>query len=384
MRRRATQWCVPVLVISGEGLLTTHSPLFSSHPYLLSSSSSYNKKGVNGLCFVKKCALETSACASDQTCLKGLSCLARCKGGSMCSTGCFAKYGSDHLDNLLSCSVERNNCVDVPGKGETGWTVDRLSELPARPLDSFDLKSLEGNWFKIMGLDSRYDCFDCQKNSFQFRSQSQDAEGGGGGVLAMEALFRVPRPTFPGYLQSKVNEELRAPVLSSKTSDGLDGPAMTAAGNAVPSMQSQGKMFGLTFWESWYILSEGAVRSSPTAQVGVGIGTASREEPALPAANTGSAGGLKKANYGVYGTPAIPLISSIPPVLTSIPSRESRPPESDNEMKLVYYTGHTLQGSYKGTPPTDCHLWPFSAKILTLPSPHIHRLSFPVPLPTPT
>ena len=28
----------------------------------------------------------------------------------MCSTGCFAKFGSDKLDNLLSCSVEKNDC----------------------------------------------------------------------------------------------------------------------------------------------------------------------------------------------------------------------------------------------------------------------------------
>lgn len=36
-----------------------------------------NKVGVDGTCFVKKCALETSKCANDPNCLKGLSCLAR-------------------------------------------------------------------------------------------------------------------------------------------------------------------------------------------------------------------------------------------------------------------------------------------------------------------
>jgi hypothetical protein len=34
----------------------------------------------------------------------------------MCSTGCFAKYGSEQLNGLLSCSVEKNDCVHVPGK----------------------------------------------------------------------------------------------------------------------------------------------------------------------------------------------------------------------------------------------------------------------------
>jgi hypothetical protein len=36
-----------------------------------------NAVGVDGTCFFKKCALETSACGNDPSCLKGLSCLAR-------------------------------------------------------------------------------------------------------------------------------------------------------------------------------------------------------------------------------------------------------------------------------------------------------------------
>jgi hypothetical protein len=36
-----------------------------------------NEVGVDGQCFMKKCPVETSKCASDLSCLKGLSCLAR-------------------------------------------------------------------------------------------------------------------------------------------------------------------------------------------------------------------------------------------------------------------------------------------------------------------
>lgn len=149
----------------------------------------------------------------------------------MCSTGCFAKYGSDKLDNLLSCSVEKNDCeyilplvlteivnnlpyisirnigVSVPGKENVGWTVDTLADLPAKPLQSFDIASLKGRWYKVMGLDSRYDCFDCQKNSFEVKDKS---------TLKMEALFRIPRPTAPGYLQSKIVEELHSASAESK------------------------------------------------------------------------------------------------------------------------------------------------------------------------
>jgi hypothetical protein len=48
----------------------------------------------------------------------------------MCSTGCFAKFGSPQLDGLLSCSVEKNDCVQVPGKEDYGWKPDTLSDLP--------------------------------------------------------------------------------------------------------------------------------------------------------------------------------------------------------------------------------------------------------------
>jgi hypothetical protein len=36
-----------------------------------------NAVGVDGTCFFKRCALETSKCANDPNCLKGLSCLAK-------------------------------------------------------------------------------------------------------------------------------------------------------------------------------------------------------------------------------------------------------------------------------------------------------------------
>ena len=58
----------------------------------------------------------------------------------MCSTGCFAKYGNDKLDHILACSVEKNDCVHVPGKDTLpGWTADRLVDFPSKPLTSFNI-----------------------------------------------------------------------------------------------------------------------------------------------------------------------------------------------------------------------------------------------------
>ena len=249
-----------------------------------------NSVAVDGECFIKKCALETSKCANDPNCLKGLSCLARCKGGSMCSTGCFSKYGSDRLDGLLYCSVEKHDCVQVPGKGDnTGWVADSKNTLPTSPMTDYDISNLQGTWYKVMGLDSRYDCFDCQRNSFQQDKDSKD--------LKMEALFRIPRPTNPGYLQSKISETLM-PAKKIDTAGKFDV--------VQPNLQSTGTMFGLSFWENWYLLGESKV-GLPPPQDQIGISSAYADV------------GNVIENRGFT-----------------------------DDLKLVFYTGHTLQGSYKG------------------------------------
>jgi len=235
-----------------------------------------NKVNVDASCFMKKCALETSACTNNINCLKGLSCLAKCQGGSMCSTGCFAKYGNEELDNILYCSVEKNDCVEVPGKSNLGWVDDKLVDLPSTPVEKFETAELEGTWYKIMGLDSRYDCFDCQQNTFKRKNN---------GALGMEAYFRIPKPT--GYSQNKIVEELN--VMDKNTETSTDK-------NVLATLRSEGRMFGLTFWENWYLL-----------------GTSKPYENIL-----------------------------IPPAFAGNSN-------NDAELKLIFYTGHTLQGSYKGS-----------------------------------
>ncbi len=202
----------------------------------------------------------------------------------MCSTGCFSKYGSKKLDDLLYCSVEKNDCVQVPGKEENfGWVADSKDSLPTQPLSNYDISLMEGTWFKVMGLDSRYDCFDCQQNVFGVNNDKKS--------LSMDAWFRIPRPTNPGYLQSKISETLEVADHST---------------NPLATLQSSGKMFGLTFWENWYVLGESQVGlKEPREQYGISSAYADMNE------------GIQKG--GVM-----------------------------DELKLIFYTGHTLQGSYKG------------------------------------
>ena len=40
--------------------------------------------------------------------------LGRCKGEQSCATRCFAEFGSEDLNNWLSCTIEENECVKVP------------------------------------------------------------------------------------------------------------------------------------------------------------------------------------------------------------------------------------------------------------------------------
>ena len=205
----------------------------------------------------------------------------------MCSTGCFAKFGSPQLDGLLQCSVEKNDCVQVPGKEKIGWEPDTLSDLPGKPLKTFKTSSMQGTWYKNLGLDSRYDCFDCQRNRFNMINDN---------TIGMEALFRIPRPNYPGYLQSRIEEELH-----------LSDPK---GSNPLATLQSEGQMFGLTFWENWYVLGD-------------------TRNPIL------------SPQLGIISS-ALAAVSEIKP-----------------DLKLIYYTGHTLQGSYKGTydRPCACNLF---------------------------
>ena len=298
-----------------------------------------NSVGVDGSCFLKKCAIETSQCASDLSCLKGLRCLARCKGGSMCSTGCFAKFGSSRLDGLLACSVEKNDCVHVPGKENAGWNTDQLEDLPSVPIAPFVAASLKGTWYKVMGLDSRYDCFDCQKNSFKVRKSTD-----GVSKLEMEAFFRIPRPNYPGYLQNKIEEELQVTTW-----------------NGLSTMRSQGEMFGLTFWENWYVLGDSMQPSFqdkstlsgllefPTKlknrylEISNDAGDHQSNNVPTTTLSVEKGNGVKDL-VNDFGVAAVKTL-----IQGDNPSRGGKTTKTPiPDMKLIYYTGHTLQGSYKG------------------------------------
>ncbi|GKY98227.1 hypothetical protein MPSEU_000780400 [Mayamaea pseudoterrestris] len=182
-------------------------------------------------CFVKKCGDQTQKLFANPRGIKGVVCLGKCKGEQSCATRCFAEYGSEPLNDWLSCTIEENECVKVPKN------LDNSAADKGYPtaIQNFDPKSLVGTWYKTDGLNPNYDLFDCQSNTFQQTSPNE---------LDMGIFFRVKRPAESGggFWENALTEHM---VVDEPSSD-----------PTVSTMHTSGKMYGLTFQENWYILGE--------------------------------------------------------------------------------------------------------------------------------
>ncbi|GAX22627.1 hypothetical protein FisN_17Hh008 [Fistulifera solaris] len=178
-------------------------------------------------CFVQKCGDQTKALFQNPRGIKGVTCLGRCKGEQACATQCFAEFGSEALNDWLSCTIEENECVKVPKN------VDNSAETVGFPykVETFDPRSLVGSWYKTDGLNPNYDLFDCQTNTFE---RVNDKE------LGMGIFFRVRRPEG-GFWENSLTEHMVLEDTKSKDA---------------PTMHTEGKMYGLSFSENWYILGE--------------------------------------------------------------------------------------------------------------------------------
>ena len=48
-------------------------------------------------------------------------------------------------------------------------------EIPSK-LKDFDVRKLEGKWYKVRGYNKKYDCYPCQTNSFKYNAETQKME----------------------------------------------------------------------------------------------------------------------------------------------------------------------------------------------------------------
>lgn len=182
-------------------------------------------------CFVNKCGDQTKALFSNPRGIKGVTCLGRCKGEQTCAMRCFADYGSQDLNNWLSCTIEENECVKVPKN------IDNSAENVgySTAIKNFDPRSMVGTWYKTDGLNPNYDLFDCQTNVFKPTPGTNDRE------LDMDIFFRLARPqeSGGGFWENALTEHM---VVDDATAD--------------RTMHTEGKMNGLTFDENWFIIGE--------------------------------------------------------------------------------------------------------------------------------
>jgi len=277
----------------------------------------YAKYGGKGLdtslvdkdCLLDKCSLQAKACLQDDPdCRKGLTCTAKCLGDNACITGCFARYGNENLDGLLKCTIEDNDCIKIAIL-EGG--ADKLGEEPASPAPTvkrFSMASMEGTWYKVAGYNPNYDCYACQRNTFSApqgglvdgmneklagmpNSNVRVPTGGllGGALghagadrLQLDVEFSMPRmlddggpPPPSGVRESLAGDSGLQSIgynqYSTHETMVFDNDGGSALGEKAMDMMlgkkgeeklysrtahSEGEMFGLKFWENWYVIGQ--------------------------------------------------------------------------------------------------------------------------------
>ncbi|OLP89854.1 Ubiquitin-conjugating enzyme E2 J2 [Symbiodinium microadriaticum] len=180
-------------------------------------------------CFFNQCGKQTKACfVEDGRCLKGATCLARCRGDPDCATQCFAEFGCPRLDAWLNCTVEKEQCVSVPA-GTYDVRKFYAEQVPTK-LKDFDVRKLEGKWYKVRGYNKKYDCYPCQTNVFRYNAAENTME--------TEVSLRLARLKSGGYWENTLTEKMQIQAPSDRS-----------------TLFAKGEIFGLSFQEEWYVLA---------------------------------------------------------------------------------------------------------------------------------
>ena len=230
-----------VAALAGS-LLVSGSPAWAENELADLANSKSTSELVDPQCFADKCSVQTKACVNNPDCTKGLVCTAKCMGDAQCTVGCFARFGNPDLDKVLSCTIEDAECIKI-ALMKPGADGPLDAPLPPRPIIPVSKSSLQGKWYKVMGWNPMYDCFDCQANTFDQPSAKEVANTIEADSMNVEVQYSMPRVRAgmkPETFSSTLHEQLEF--------DTTPGSRRTA--------HTEGKMFGLTFWENWYVLGE--------------------------------------------------------------------------------------------------------------------------------
>lgn len=230
-----------VAALAGS-LLVSGSPAWAENELADLANSKSTSELVDPQCFADKCSVQTKACIDNPDCTKGLVCTAKCMGDAQCTVGCFARFGNPDLDKVLSCTIEDAACIKI-ALMEPGADGPLDAPLPPRPIIPVSKSSLQGKWYKVMGWNPMYDCFDCQCNTFDKPSAKEVGATIEADSMNVEVQYSMPRVRAgmkPERFSATLHEQLEF--------DTTPGSRRTA--------HTEGKMFGLTFWENWYVLGE--------------------------------------------------------------------------------------------------------------------------------
>lgn len=273
--------------ISASIMIGVNSPALAENELSAKYGGTINTSLVDQNCLVDKCSLQAQAClADDPECRKGLICTAKCTGDTSCVTGCMARYGDKNLDNLLKCTIEDNECIKVAILDGGNDKFGQEPKPPAPTVRNFDMNSLQGQWYKVVGFNPNYDCYACQKNTF---SPSDENTGifKQSNKLEVNVQFSMARmlpdgtPPPPKLERENVERrgidgvmygsqsigfndyQLREVMVFDKSNDPKTQFSSIVLGKGTKNeasysrtAHSEGDMFGLKFWENWYIIGE--------------------------------------------------------------------------------------------------------------------------------
>lgn len=233
-------------VALAASLLLSGLPAHAENELAAKAAQMSSAELVDPTCFATKCSVPMTKCIGDFDCIKGLTCSAKCSGDSECTVGCFARYNSPILEDVLRCTVEEAGCIDIATQVREPDTLQNAPRPPKKLIPATPAM-LEGRWYKVMGFNSRYDCFDCQTNSFTAGDLTETGAtiNTEGATTKVSVEYTMPRQRIfdrrvgapPTPIKSSVEEEL------------IFDPA-----NPRRTARTQGRMFGLTFWENWYVI----------------------------------------------------------------------------------------------------------------------------------
>jgi hypothetical protein len=141
---------------------------------------------------------------------------------------------------------------------------------------------MEGTWYKVVGYNPNYDCYACQRNTFALPEQRDGLLPVSYDRLNMDVEFSMPHllpdgsPPPPrniretitvkddamfGFKSIGLNEyKTNEVMVFDKVKDPLTNLVVNKGKESQVSYSrtahSEGEMFGLKFWENWYIIGE--------------------------------------------------------------------------------------------------------------------------------